>query len=100
WSQRWWSGGVCAHLQRCEPGLLRTNERRGLATKPLWIALAVLAILTPLGILATGSGWGEWSVEEFVQAPAGMQSLAHLWSAPFAKYAPPFLKNPAVGYGV
>ena len=94
------SGGVVAYLQRFEPGLLRTNERRGLATKPLWIALAVLAILTPLGILATGSAWGEWSVEEFVQAPAGMQSLAHLWSAPFAKYAPPFLKNPAVGYGV
>jgi len=62
--------------------------------------LAILAILTPLGILATGSAWGEWSVEEFVQAPAGMQSLAHLWSAPFAKYAPPFLQNTAVGYAV
>ena len=94
------SGGVVAYLQRFEPGLLRTNERRGLATKPLWVALAVLAILTPLGILATGTAWGEWSVEEFVQAPAGMESLAHLWSAPFAKYAPPFLKNGAVGYAV
>src|SRR4029077_5806796 len=92
------TGGVVAYLQRFEPGLLRANEVRGLATKPLWVALAVLAILTPLGILATGSAWGEWSVEEFVQAPAGMQSLAHLWSAPFAKYAPLFLTNGPAGY--
>ena len=66
------SGGVVAYLQRMEPNLLRatapgaqTHEERGLgaskwrATKPLWIALAVLAILTPLGILAAGSAWGE-----------------------------------------
>ena len=94
------SGGVVAYLQRFEPGLLRGNEQRGLATKPLWVALALLAVLTPLGILAAGSAWGEWSVEEFAHAPAGMQSLAHLWSAPLAKYAPSFLKNAGVGYAV
>ena len=95
------SGGVVAYLQRFEPGLLRAKERGGaFATKPLWVALAMLAVLTPLGILAAGSAWGEWSVEEFAQAPAGMQSLAHVWSAPFAKYAPPFLKNGAAGYVV
>jgi cobalt/nickel transport system permease protein len=94
------TGGVVAYLQRFEPGLLRANEQRGLATRPLWVALALLAIFTPLGILAAGSAWGEWSVEEFAQAPAGMRSLAHLWSAPFAKYAPPFLTNGATGYGV
>jgi cobalt/nickel transport system permease protein len=94
------SGGVVAYLQRFEPGLLRAHELRGRATKPLWIALAILAVLTPLGILAVGSAWGEWSVEELAPAPAGMQSLAHVWSAPLAKYAPPFLKNTAVGYGV
>jgi cobalt/nickel transport system permease protein len=95
------SGGVVAYLQRFEPGLLRAKERGGaFATKLLWAALTILAILTPLGILATESAWGEWSVEEFVRAPAGMQSLAHVWSAPFAKYAPSFVKNGAVGYGI
>ena len=121
------SGGVVAYLQRFEPGLLRatapdahTNDRSTwLATKPLWIALAILAILTPLGSLATGSAWGEWSVEDFLhpqtrqqianasqgqplpaQAPAGLQSLAHLWTAPFARYAPPFLRNTVLGYCV
>jgi len=94
------TGGVVAYLQRFEPSLLRANEVRGMATKPLWVALALLAILTPLGLLAAGSAWGEWSVEEFVKAPAGMQRFAHLWSAPFAKYAPPLFRNGAVGYGV
>ena len=119
------SGGVVAYLQRMEPNLLRatapgalTHEESGwAATKPLWIALAVLAILTPLGILATGSAWGEWSVNDFLhpetrqqiasasagqappsQPPAGLERLAPLWTAPFSRYAPPFLKNSALGY--
>ena len=119
------SGGVVAYLQRMEPNLLRptapgaqTHEETGWrATKPLWIALAVLAILTPLGILAAGSAWGEWSVSDFLhpqtrqqianasagqappsQAPGGLQRLAPLWTAPFSRYAPPFLKSAALGY--
>ena len=124
------SGGVVAYLQRMEPNLLRTtapgaqpHEESGWgaskwsATKPLWIALAVLAILTPLGILAAGSAWGEWSVSDFLhpetrqqianasagqappsQPPAGLQRLGPLWTAPFSRYAPPFLKNAALGY--
>ena len=121
------SGGVIAYLQRMEPNLLRAtapgaqaNERSTWrATKPLWIALAVLAILTPLGIIAAGSAWGEWSVEDFLhpqtrgqianasagqappaQPPAGLERLANLWTAPFSRYAPPFLRNSAVGYAV
>jgi cobalt ECF transporter T component CbiQ len=119
------SGGVVAYLQRMEPNLLRVSapgaraheESGWRATTPLWIALAVLAILTPLGILAAGSAWGEWSVNDFLhletrqqianasagqappaQPPAGLQRLAPLWTAPFSRYAPPFLKNSALGY--
>jgi cobalt/nickel transport system permease protein len=121
------SGGVVAYLQRFEPSLLRAtapgaradDRSAWLATKPLWIALAVLAILTPLGILAVGSAWGEWSVEDFLhpqtrqqianasagqappaQPPAGLQSLAPLWAAPFSRYAPPFLNSTSLGYVV
>ena len=128
------SGGVVAYLQRMEPNLLRAtapgaramtghgpvllcNESGWSATKPLWIALAVLAILTPLGILAVGSAWGEWAVSDFLhpetrrqianasagqappaQPPAGLERLAPLWTAPLSRYAPPFIKNSALGY--
>jgi cobalt/nickel transport system permease protein len=119
---------VVACLQRAEPSLLATTAPHAagssplstaawLATRPLWIALAVLMILTPLGILAAGSAWGEWSPEEFsnaaarqriaaasgnrlppAAAPAGLERMAAFWTAPMPRYAPPFLKSAVFGY--
>jgi cobalt/nickel transport system permease protein len=119
-------GGVVAYLQRAEPGLLKstapgasiTGDAVGwTSTKPLWIALAVLLILTPLGILAAGAAWGEWAPEDFstpqarqqiaaasanqappTKAPEGLQKLASIWTAPMPRYAPPILKSPQMGY--
>ncbi len=128
------SAGVVAYLQRAEPLLLLatapgagpTDRASGgtaesasgwRRTKPVWIALAVLMILTPLGILAAGSAWGEWSPQDFsttsarqriaaasgnvappANAPLGLERLASLWTAPMPRYAPPFLKSAAFGY--
>jgi cobalt/nickel transport system permease protein len=121
------SAGVVAYLQRAEPSLLRNTAPGAISTseatvgwtttKPLWVALAVLMVLTPLGILAAGSAWGEWSPEDFSnpaarqeiakasgslappsQAPAGLQRLSTFWTAPMPRYAPPFLKSPTFGY--
>ena len=72
-------------------------------------------LLTPLGILAAGKAWSEWSPSEFAQPgspaqtaaattdptvgiPAGMQRLANLWTAPFPAYAPAFVRSAAFGY--
>lgn len=61
-------------------------------------ALAVLALLTPVGlylpeILKAGSAWGEWSVEEVKAmvgyAPKGMERDAEAWRAPMPGYALP-----------
>jgi cobalt/nickel transport system permease protein len=120
------SGGVVAYLQRAEPALLKTTAPGASITadaigwsrtRPLWIALAVLLIMTPLGILAAGAAWGEWVPEDFstpqarqriaaasrnqappMQAPAGLQKLATIWTAPMPRYAPPVLKSPRLGY--
>ena len=128
------SGGLVAYLQRTEPTLLRltaptapeTDEAavqavasKGgwLSTRMLWGTVAVLMILTPLGLLAAGVAWGEWSTEDFAdpemrqqivaasgnqplpeQTPAGLERLASLWTAPLPGYAPAFIRNPAVGY--
>jgi cobalt/nickel transport system permease protein len=117
------SGGVVAYLQRAEPALLKTTAPgasvRGevISMRPLWIALAVLLILTPLGILAAGAAWGEWVPEDFstpqtrqriaaasgnqappAHAPAGLQKLATVWTAPMPRYAPPMLKSAQLGY--
>jgi cobalt/nickel transport system permease protein len=118
------SAGVVAYLQKSEPSLLnRTapgaadgNLAEG-NLRRLWIAVAVLLILTPLGILAAGSAWGEWAPEDFsstaarnqiaavsgnqsppAEAPRGLRALSSFWTAPMPRYAPPFLKSPAFGY--
>ncbi|MBT1180245.1 cobalt transporter CbiM [Bifidobacterium vespertilionis] len=33
-----------------------------------WIALGVVALLSPIGLLATGDAWGEWGAEDFMSA--------------------------------
>ena len=113
------TGGVVAWLERNEPGLLRRSvpDARVSGTQPLWAALAILMVLTPLGILAAGSAWGEWAPADFhdpqmraqialasgdsappSEAPAGLARLASFWTAPMPRYAPSFLRSAGLGY--
>ena len=41
------------------------------AFKPLYILMAVLIVLTPLGLLATGTAWGEWGADEIAGLVSG-----------------------------
>ncbi|MBK9943913.1 MAG: cobalt transporter CbiM [Kouleothrix sp.] len=127
------TGGVVAYLQRSDPALLKLTApnargseegmqavaRRGgwAATRRLWIGLAALMILSPLGLLAAGSAWGEWGAADFASgqarreiqaasgnvapppsAPAGLDRLSSVWTAPIPDYAPPWMKSAAFGY--
>jgi hypothetical protein len=62
----------------------------------LWQGLAVLAILSPLGLILpdkfkAGSAWGEWGPDEIEKmlgyVPRGMKKLAEFWPAPMPDYA-------------
>lgn len=87
------TAGVFAYLQRTESDLIVVP------TRTPWIALGALVLLTPLGILAVGSAWGEWAPTELPgQAPAGLQRLFTLWNAPLARYTPSFIPNAFAGY--
>jgi cobalt/nickel transport system permease protein len=125
------SAGVVAFLQRSDASMLQSaagrlttipDARRAAslgmrALRPLWGALAVMLVLTPLGILAAGSAWGEWMASDysnpavrsqiaassFQQAPptnppVGLARLSTVWTAPFARYAPPYVRNAGFGY--
>ena len=123
------TGGVVAYLQRTQPGLLCAtvpeiaDAPHGRvpvsvhSTRPLWIGLGLLMLLTPLGVLAAGKAWGEWSASDFADsrmrleiaevsgheappqdAPAGLRRLSSFWTAPMPDYAPPYLKSDAFGY--
>lgn len=122
------AGGVVAYLQKSDPSLLRftapeapESEREQKSgwrsTRPLWIGLAALMILTPLGLLAGGTAWGEWKPQDFADAsmreqiaaassnqrlpdvaPVGLQWLSDIWTAPIPDYAPPFMRSTQFGY--
>jgi cobalt/nickel transport system permease protein len=93
------TGGVVAYLQRANLPLLRINapevaltgarDRRRL--KPLTaglLAVAVLAVLTPLGLLAPGGAFGEDSPDDLDlgkygldAVPTGLQRYSDFWGS-------------------
>jgi hypothetical protein len=63
--------------------------------KKLWLGIAVMAALTPLGILlprmfGSGGAWGEWGAAELERllgfVPEGIRKLGELWKAPVNGY--------------
>jgi cobalt/nickel transport protein len=58
--------------------------------KVLVIALIVLVLLVPVGLIATGTAYGEWGPDELRQAagyvPAGLQHLSGLWTPAMPDY--------------
>ena len=86
------TGLVIVYLQRTDPILLqmrKDSEKSAPAASPISygryiIALIVIALLTPLGLLASGTAWGEWGGEE-LQArlgfvPRGLEKLGDFWN--------------------
>jgi cobalt/nickel transport system permease protein len=107
------TAGLVAWLARSHPTLLHltapgasgSTEEADIAAgwrvlRPLLIGLAALMLVTPLGILAVGSAWGEWSPSDFPAPalPQGLARLASIWTAPIPDYAPPFLRSASFGY--
>src|SRR6266545_893278 len=136
------TGGVVAYLQKADPSLLKLTApnarvaedgadelaRRGgwRITRSLWIGLAVLMIASPLGLLAAGTAWGEWSAEDFTTqqgrqaiaqasggqlppsapsqgpgsggSPSRLAQLSSIWTAPIPDYAPGWMKSASFGY--
>ncbi len=126
------SAGVVAYLQRTNPALLKSTASTGTVAeeapersaagawrglKPLWIGLVALLLLTPVGVLAVGTAWGEWSARDFANAearqhiaaasrnqappdlvPSGLKQLSSVWTAPFPDYAPSAIRSESFGY--
>ena len=70
-----------------------------------WIVLLVLAIITPLGIIAAGGAWGEWDLDGIKDragfVPDGMRGKgAGASEPPLADYTVPGLENGFVHEGL
>jgi cobalt/nickel transport system permease protein len=98
------TGGVVTYLQRSHPSLIKADATRKKESKLwiLWGALGVLALATPLGLLASGTAWGEWGVDELKNMglgfiPQGLEKLAGWWPAPLPDYGFPRM-GAVIGY--
>lgn len=102
------TGLVLAWLQRSNPQLLQAASGAAAGASAhiprwAWAALLALVLLTPLGLLAPGTAWGEWSRTELQNLglgylPAGFDQWSSVWSAPLARYQVPLLANSTAGY--
>ena len=92
---------VVRYLQATSPELLSLPAAAPVARpaapadyRRLWWGLGALVILSPLGLLAQGTAWGEWAADEMKglagYVPAGLARLSETWThAPLPDYALP-----------
>ncbi len=93
--------GVVAALAKSDTALLSGRP----AAKPLrwlWAGIGALIILVPLGALAPGTAWGEWSsgqIESLVgYVPGNLESLGSVWKSALPGYTAPGVSHSSVGY--
>ncbi|MBI2412777.1 MAG: cobalt transporter CbiM [Deltaproteobacteria bacterium] len=81
---------VVSYMEKTMGGEL---ARAGKSARPLWTALVVLAVLTPLGLLAVGTPWGEWGKSEILEmigyVPSGMDRYDGAWKGVLPDYGHP-----------
>ncbi|MGH9899448.1 MAG: cobalt transporter CbiM [Pyrinomonadaceae bacterium] len=119
--------GVVTYLQRTSPQRSSSMEARHASLVPaganysrvkprMWVFLAVIILITPLGLLTSQTSWGEWAAADFVdgkvisysvassaqrpmdKAPTGLEKLQLLWKAPLKSYFLPFIESASIGY--
>lgn len=56
------TAGVYAYVKKMAPGVL--YEGKSTNTKPLYGLLIAMIVLSPIGLLASGTAWGEWDSEQ------------------------------------
>jgi cobalt/nickel transport system permease protein len=102
---------VVAYLMRANQSALAMVNKPQLAPevnsfakwRALWVGLAALIVITPIGLLAPGTAWGEWGADELTSLglsfiPKGLQQLSGFWSAPMPDYDVPALGNATASY--
>ncbi len=67
---------ILEFVRKTSPGILYEEAKTRI--RPLYAALVVLICLSPLGLLAAGTAWGEWGAEEIAEVSAGGGALGFI----------------------
>ncbi|MBI5302343.1 MAG: cobalt transporter CbiM [Chloroflexi bacterium] len=103
------TGLVIAWMQKTNPELLEKFSGAAASATTTrvprwaWGGLVALVVLTPIGLLAPGTAWGEWGRDELEQLglgyiPVGFDQWSNFWISPLPNYDIPALDNPTVAY--
>jgi len=67
---------IYAFIKRVSPGMIYEGAKQKI--KPIYAAIVALIILSPLGLLAAGTAWGEWGADEIKNVISGGKSLGFI----------------------
>jgi cobalt/nickel transport system permease protein len=67
--------GVFAFVKKVSPGIVTEGKKAN--RLPVYVFVAILICLVPLGLLAEGTAWGEWGAEEIAEVISGGQALGY-----------------------
>ena len=74
-----------AFISKTSPAMLRDSTPADITRKsstPVYVLLALLIVATPLGLIASGTAWGEWDISEI---PTMTESFS--WNSLFPDYS-------------
>jgi cobalt/nickel transport system permease protein len=63
------STAIFTFIKKVSPGMIYKGKQQ--KAKAIYALIVLLICLTPLGLLATGTAWGEWGVDEIKDVIAG-----------------------------
>lgn len=87
--------GIAAFLFKTAPGMVQDGAMPRQGSKSAYLLLAGLICAVPLGLLAEGTAWGEWGIDEIAEVVSDGQVLGYTpsgmakgfeWSAVFPDY--------------
>ena len=67
---------IVAFIKKVSPGTIYEGAKQ--KTKAIYGLIVALICLTPLGLLATGTAWGEWGAEEIKDVVSGGNTLGYV----------------------
>lgn len=68
--------GVLRFVKKVSPGIIYEGSKT--KTKPIYALIIALIFLTPLGLLASGTAWGEWGADEISSVKIGGKKLGFI----------------------
>lgn len=75
---------VYGYVKKLSPDMIYKNDRYN--AKPVYGLLAALAILSPLGLIASGTAWGEWDMQKGFNFKSLMPDYTVLGLSPVMSY--------------